>query len=82
MKEWKFWKCFRAFNTVHGKLLPVRLSPTLSLALPNLGGFAVGQSSVGQFHVQGNFPIMMAVLQGHNLNSAFQTKISSTSSVE
>ena len=25
MKEWKLCKCFHAFNTVHGKLAPVRL---------------------------------------------------------
>ena len=35
---------------------------------PNVGGFAVGQSSVGIFHVggggRGNFPIMMPILQG------------------
>ena len=72
MKEWELCKCFRAFNTVHGKLLPVRFPLTLTLAqtLTQIQGvgFVAGQSSVRQFQVGqlsdngsnftgGNFPV-------------------------
>ena len=48
MKEWKLRKCFRAFNTVHGKLPPLRLAPYPN-PNPNLGGFAGGNLPLGNF---------------------------------
>ena len=72
MKEWELYKCFRAFNTVHGKLSPVRFPLTLTLAqtLTQIQGvgFVGRKSSVRQFEVGqlsdhdsnftgGNFPV-------------------------
>ena len=79
MKGYELCKCFRAFNTVYGKLSPGKLSPR-KIVTPypnpklsrkaNAGGFVRrGQSSGGQFY-------------GQDLNGAFQTKINVTSSVE
>ena len=54
MKEWKLCKCFRAFNTVHGKLPPpprkIAPYPTPSPnPNPDLGGFAGGNLPFGNF---------------------------------
>ena len=32
MKEWELWKCFHAFNTIHGKLSTEKLPPPRKIA--------------------------------------------------
>ena len=65
MKEWELCKCFRAFNTVYGKLSPRKLSPVRLPLYPNpnlnrkpnagefveWGGGGGGQSFGGNFTV-------------------------------
>ena len=78
MKEWELCKCFRAFNTVYGKLSPRKLSPVRLPLYPNPN--LNRKPNAGEF-VEWGGAVFWGQFYGHNLNSTFQTKINVTSSV-
>ena len=71
IKEWELCKRFRAFNTVHGKLPPIRLPPTLTLVqtLAQIqGGFVGGGEAIFRW------AISLEAIFRHDLDITFSNK--------
>ena len=91
MTEWELCKCFRAFNTVHEKLPSVVLPlPTLTLIQTltqiqrdGFVGGAIFRWAISRGTIfRSRWQFYRRQFSSQDLNSAFQTKINATSSVE